>query len=107
MDAVIKGSPLPWAQHQAAGEFPEYALRAYELNGRVWLTSAGGPSPACVSFAMSPEQAWELIEALTKCASMATDTLRMVRGMAEDHRALQRQVQRPDLATQVATGEML
>lgn len=105
MNAVIKGSPLPWPQGKS-DEFPDYALRVYELNGRVWLSSAGGPSPANVTFAMSPEQTLDLIEELTKCVGMATDTLRMVRGMTEEHRALQQQANRPDLATQVCTGEL-
>lgn len=107
MGAVIKGSPLPWPGEADKGEFPDYALKVYELNGRVWLASTAGPSPASMAFAMSAEQAWDLVEVLSKCAAQATDTLRMVRGITADHHALKQQVQRPDLATQVATGEVL
>ena len=56
---------------------------------------AGGSGPVYMLFQMTPEQAREAAFILSAAAEMAND-----------HRALQQQVNRPDLATQVATGEM-
>lgn len=56
---------------------------------------AGGSGPAYMLFQMTPEQAREAAFILHAAAEMAND-----------HRALQQQVQRPDLATQVAMGEL-
>lgn len=71
------------------------ALVVSPQGDKVWLKTADH-GPTNLSHWMTPEQARELGYSLLG----ASET-------ANDHRALQQQVQRPDLATQVATGEVL
>ena len=70
------------------------ALVVSPQGGKVWLRTADH-GPVNLSHWMEPEQARELGFALLGAAEMAND-----------HRALQQQAQRPDLATQVAMGEL-
>ena len=71
------------------------ALVVSAQGSKVWLKTADH-GPVTLSHWMEPEQARELGYALLGYAETAND-----------NRALQQQVQRPDLATQVATGEVL
>lgn len=81
--------------HGLHTENPDYAVEVYEYEGKVWLvTPTATPASFCMAF--TPEQWRELCFAGMACAEIAND-----------HRALQQQVQRPDLATQVAMGELL
>lgn len=79
---------------QGESDAPAYALEVSAQGGKVWLQTAEH-GPVNLSFWMEPEQARELGFALLGYAETAND-----------HRALQQQVQRPDLATQVAMGEL-
>ena len=85
------------ARRRIQGELtdsPAYALDVSTQGGKVWLKTAEH-GPVNLSFWMEPEQARELGFALLGYAETAND-----------FRALHQQVQRPDLATQVATGEL-
>lgn len=80
------------ASRRVEGESGALVVSAH--GGKVWLRTAT-EGPVRLSHWMEPEQARELGYALLGYSETAND-----------HRALQQQVQRPDLATQVATGEL-